>query len=101
MSKKDGLVDLRAIIKECDRIKKIYPNLLSHNNIGKGISFYQNGEHTYQTINVSNENSHEIVKVTFNVYGDTNISIDSKYLSQRSFNAVVKRLKKITRDEAL
>lgn len=95
----NGLIDMKAIIKECTRIKELFPDTLSHTNLGRGISFYQNGEHTYQTFTINNKGGHEIVKTTFNTFGNVSISIDAKYISRRSFNSIVNRLKKITGEE--
>lgn len=99
MAKKDGLIDMRAVVKECIRIKKLFPDVLSHTNLGKGIGFYQNGEHTYQTLTIGNETNREIVKIVFNTDGRVSISVDIGYLSRRSLNSIVNRLKKIIGEE--
>ena len=90
----NGLIDLKAIIKECDRIRVINSNLLSHNDIGKGIGYYSNGEKTYQTININNSTGLNILKVIFtpNV---CRIEMDKDYINRRSLGAIHKRLKAI------
>ena len=95
MSNKDGLVDLRAIIKECDRVRKLFSDKLSHNTIGKNIGFYSNGDHSYQTINITDKSGYSILKAFFTTTGRTEVSIDSAYINRRSLNSIVKRLKAI------
>lgn len=92
---------MRAIIRESERVRQLFPNMLSHNNIGKGIGFYSNGDRSYQTIVALNKTGGEIAKITFNVNGATSISVNAKYLSPRSLGSMVSRLKKITGEEAV
>ncbi len=94
MNTKDGLVNLKDLIKECSRIKALFPKSLGLNIIGKGIMFYSNDNHSYNTITINSISGTNIIKTSFN-NGSITISIDKRYLNKRSLNSIINRLKKI------
>ncbi len=98
MSKKDGLVDLKGIIKAAEEVrdKCSKAGRLSHNTVGKGIGFYSNGDGSYQTIAIDSLNTGvgNIVKVVF-TSTSYRIEMDKDYINKRSLGAIHKRLKAI------
>ncbi len=96
MSKKDGLVDLKGIIKAAEEVrdKCSKEGRLSHNTVGKGIGFYSNGDGSYQTINITSLTGVGIVKVVF-TSNSCGIEINKNCINKRSLGAIHKRLKKV------